>query len=163
MAGHELQARASEELLLALAAKLPRRNDRPVQDAIQALQFFKAPAMRQFALQALATSASPDLYVDLLINHYRSGDHKLLAQLARQATSENDIENLAISFIDIYSKHKTQHCLEPLQLIYYRMNCGIHRCEVVKTLLENGVLPDEIREEIVFDSYEDTRTLLNRA
>ncbi|WBA43703.1 hypothetical protein [Hymenobacter canadensis] len=148
------------ELLLALAAKPPRRNDRPVQDAIQALQFFKAPAIRQFALQALATSASPDLYVDLLLNHYRSGDHKLLAQLARQATSENDIENLASSFIDIYRKHKTRQCLEPLRLIYYRMNCGIHRYDVVKTLLENDVLPNEIREEIVFDSYDDTRKLL---
>ncbi|MBC6698248.1 hypothetical protein [Hymenobacter sp. BT190] len=149
------------ELLLGLAAKPPRRNDRPVQDAIQALQFFKAPAIRQFALQALATSASPDLYVDLLLNHYRSGDHKLLVQLARQATSENDIENLATSFIGIYRKHKTRHCLDPLRLIYYRMNCGIHRCDVVETLLENGVLPDEIREEIVFDSFEDTRELLN--
>ena len=97
--------------------------------------------------------------MDLLLNHYRSDDHKLLAQLARQATSENAIENLAISFIDIYRKHKTRHCLEPLRLIYYWMNCGIHRCDVVETMLKNGVLPDTIRKEIVFDSFDDTRKL----
>ncbi|MBO0360117.1 hypothetical protein J0X19_19305 [Hymenobacter sp. BT186] len=141
------------EKLLALAQAPVRRTDRLVEHAVAALRFFKAPPIREFALTALTTSKEPWLYLDLLINHYRRGDHVLLTTLARQADSELAIENLASSFIRIYQKHKTKESQEPLRKIYHRMNCGMHRADVVETMIRNGVLPDKIREEIPFDSY----------
>ncbi|MDF7812294.1 hypothetical protein [Hymenobacter sp. YC55] len=149
------------ELLLTLAQQPPRPNDRLVEDAVMALQFFKAPAIREFALVALNSSKTPSLYVDLLINHYRQGDHTLLHQLAEQAKTELEIENLASSYCLIYRKHKTKQCLKPLNKIYHRMNCGIHRGQVVEIMLRRGVLPNKIRDEVLFDSYTSVRELLN--
>jgi hypothetical protein len=135
-------------------AQLPfRRTDRLVEHAVAALKFFKAPAIRELALTALTTAKEPWRYLDLLINHYRRGDHVLLTNLAQQAASEFEVEQLASSFIKIYQKHKTKQAHDPLRKIYHRMNCGIHRADVVETMIENGVLPDKIREEIAFDSY----------
>ena len=147
------------EKLLTLAQAPLRRTDRLVEHAVAALQFFKAPAIREFALTNLPTSKAPWRYVDLLINNYRCGDHVLLTTLAKQAASELEIEQLACSFIKIYLKHKTKESHEPLRKIYHRMNCGIHRANVVETMIRNGVLPEKIREEIVFDSSSEIRKL----
>jgi hypothetical protein len=42
------------------------------------------------------------------------------------------------------------------------MNCGIHRHAIVEILIANDVLPDNIYQEIKFDSDHETRQLYKR-
>jgi|LakMenE01Jun11ns_1017448.scaffolds.fasta_scaffold9806339_2 hypothetical protein len=39
------------------------------------------------------------------------------------------------------------------------MNCGLHRKDIVKILVENNVLSDKIFAELEFDSYDTVRKL----
>lgn len=151
------------ERLLTLAQTVPlhANTSQLLISLVNALELFKAPAIREFALTALITSNAPWIYTDLLINNYRRGDHTLLTRLVEQAKTELEIENLASSYCRIYRKNATKHCLEPLNKIYHHMNCGIHREDVVEILLRRGVLPNKIRDEIPFDSNTSVRELLN--
>lgn len=150
----------SYEPLLKLAATAnPKHKSRTADDAIDALRFFQAPAIREFALTKLADPSVAWRYADLFINNYQTGDDQLLLRLVEQTTGEGAIESLAISLCAIYQKNRTKKCREPLRAIYQRMNCGMHRADVVALLLKRGVLPADIREEIPFDSYENVREL----
>jgi hypothetical protein len=55
-----------------------------------------------------------------------------------------------------------RECKEPLEIIYDKMNCGLHRTDLVKILIENDVLSEKIRNEIQFDCNGETRRLYNR-
>jgi len=66
---------------------------------------------------------------------------------------------LAISYIDIYRSNKTPDCKQPLEAIYDKLTCAIHRKDVLELLIENNVLSDQIKKEIRFDCDEDTRQL----
>ena len=148
------------EFILQLAKQKPNSKGRIVEFAIDALQYLKSENIRQFALEKLQTAKRPEGLTNILIANYKSGDNKLLATLATKFKDEHIIENLASSFIDIYKANKTTECKEPLEELYNKMNCGIHRNGIVEVLSENKVLSDKIKQELKFDSYEETRQLL---
>lgn len=148
--------------LLKLAKQKPNNNDRIAEWAVEALRFFKGNDIRKFAIKKIKSSKSPDTYTNLLINNYKKGDAKLLKKLANKHKSEHIVENLASSFVDIYEVNNTKECKEPLLTIYSKLNCGLHRNYLLKILIKNKVLPDNIRQEIKHDSNEDTRKLTKR-
>jgi len=148
------------EFILQLAKQKPNSKDRIVEFAIGALQFLKSDNIRHFALDKLQTAKRPAELTNILIANYKSGDNKLLATLARKHKDEHIIENLASSFIDIYKANKTTECKEPLEEIYNKMNCGLHRNGIIEVLSDNKVLSDKIKQELKFDSNEETRQLL---
>ncbi len=47
-------------------------------------------------------------------------------------------------------------------MVLMDLNCGICRRSIVKTLIDNNVLSNQIRNEIEHDSYEKTRELAIR-
>lgn len=147
------------KLLLPLAEAQPPHYTPALDDAVEALVFFQSPAIREFALARLSSSPIPWLYASLFFNNYQAGDDRLLLRLVEQTTGEDAIESLAISLCAIYQKNRIKKCQKPLWAIYQRMNCGMHRAQVVELLLKRGVLPADIREEIPFDSYEGVRHL----
>ncbi|NVO32886.1 hypothetical protein, partial [Hymenobacter lapidiphilus] len=149
------------EQLLKMAETAPTSRYSPVlYSALNALSFFEAPAIREFTLTKLANPSVAWRYAHLLVNNYRPGDDQLLLRLVEQATDERIVERLAISLCAIYRKNRTKKCREPLRTIYQRMNCGVHRADVVELQLKRGVLPADVREEIPFDSYEGVRDLV---
>ncbi len=62
-------------------------------------------------------------------------------------------------YSDIFKANKTKECKEPLEVLYNKMNCAIHRNGIVEILIENKVISDKIRQEIKFDCDLDTRKL----
>jgi hypothetical protein len=98
----------------------------------------------------------------ILISNYQNGDSKLLTELAEKFNQDYIIENLASSYIDIYKANKTTECKEPLEAIYDKLTCGIHRKGIIEVLMDNKVLSNKIRQEIKYDSYFETRQLLDR-
>lgn len=148
------------QLILDFAMQKPARNSRIVEYAIYALKHLKSEDIRKFALDKITTTKNPIVYLEILVSNYQSGDFKLLNEIADKTNNEHKIEQLAEIYLDIFKNNKTKECREPLEILYNKMNCAIHRNGIVEILIENEVISDKIRQEIMFDCNLQTRKLL---
>ncbi len=147
------------QIILDFAKQKPTSKNRIVEYAIDALQHLKSEDIRKFALDKIQTTKNPIDYLAILVSNYRSGDCKLLSEIASETSNADKIEQLAEIYSEIYEANKTKECKEPLEILYNKMNCAIHRNGIVKILIENKVLSDKIRQEIKFDCDLETREL----
>lgn len=145
--------------ILDIVKSKNHKNDRLVEYAAGALKYFSGNDIRKFAIECLSVTKTPSDYLDLLVSNYKKGDYKLLTIIAKNCKNENAIHAIVYSYIKIYEANKTKECKEPLEAIYEKLTCGIHRKEIVKILMDNKVLSKQIREEIKYDSDDETRQL----
>lgn len=150
------------EFILNFTKQKATSKNRINEYAIDSLKFLESDNIRQFALDRIPKAKQPELFIDILISNYKKGDYKLLTDIADKAKSEHIIESLAGSYVDIFKANKTKECKEPLEVLYDKMNCGIHRNAIIEVLIENSVLSDRLKKEIKYDSYLETRQLLDR-
>ncbi|UOE50028.1 hypothetical protein MTO98_02950 [Mucilaginibacter sp. SMC90] len=148
-----------QKMLFDLARKDPVKNRRIVTSAIKALNLFKSKKIRQFALEQITIGKHPTFFVELLIENYKKGDHKLLSLLVADSNKAVELEGLIIDITNIYHTNKTSDCREPLEALYDKHSCSICRKIAVKILKENNALSERIKNEIRFDCNEDTREL----
>lgn len=149
------------EFILKLAKQKKNSKNRINEFAIYALRHLTSEEIRQFALEKVEQSKRPYDYLEILISNYSKGDFRILCDIANKFNDEHIIENLAGIYTEIYKANKTTECKEPLEILYNKMNCGIHRNGIIEVLIENKVISDKIKKEIPFDSYLETRELLN--
>jgi hypothetical protein len=147
------------QFLLKLAKARVSNKDRIAELAVDSLKYFSGDDIRKFALGKIKRLNSPGMYTKLLINNYKKGDGKLLKSVAEKCKTEDSIHALVSSYVAIYQKNKTKECKAPLESIYDKMNCGLHRKEIVELLIKNKVLSSKIKREIKHDSYEAIRKL----
>ena len=133
--------------------------DMLVERACDALSFFTGSDIRELALEKLKAIRVPCEYTSLLVKNYKKGDAKLLTDIIMRCKNDNEVHSIAVGVIEIYETNKTKECKKPLEVIYEKMNCGLHRKDIVKILIESKVLSNKIKQEIQFDSDEDTRKL----
>lgn len=145
--------------ILALAKSRNKKNDRLVYFASGALQYFKGTDIRKFAIEKLKQTNRPDDYLNLLVSNYKNGDSKLLTTIAQNCKNERETHALVWSYINIFKANKTKTCKRPLEAIYAKLNCGMHRYDIVQILKDNNVLSKQLKQEIRYDSDEDTRKL----
>jgi hypothetical protein len=145
--------------LLKFASGKNTKGTRLVYHSVNALKFFKGNDIREFALQKIKTLKDPSNYLNLLVSNYKKGDNKLLIDIANKSDDYDYIHNIVFGFIEIYKANSTKECKQPSEIIYNKMNCGLHRKDIVNLLGENGVLSDKIFNELQFDSYDDVRKL----
>jgi hypothetical protein len=145
--------------LLKFASGKNSKGTRLVYHSVNALKFFKGNDIREFALQKIKTQNDPSDYLYLLVSNYKKDDHKLLIDVANKSDDYEYIHNIVFGFIEIYQANETKECKQPLEIIYNKMNCGLHRKDIVNLLGENGVLSDKIFNELKFDSYDEVRKL----
>lgn len=148
------------EIILNFAKQKRSSKYSIVENALYALQHLKSKSIRRFALDKIQNSKNPIDYLEILISNYKKGDHKILTEIVAKTNDEDKIEILAGIFTEIFKVNKTKKCKEPLEILYNKMNCGIHRNGIIEILIENGVLSKRIKKEIKFDSYLKTRELL---
>lgn len=151
----------SSEFILNLAKQKISSSNRIKEFAIYSLKFLKSDDIRNFALAKIPIAKKPGSYIDILVSNYKPGDSKLLTKIANKFKSEQIIESLADSYVEIFRANKTKECKEPLEVLYSKMNCGIHRNSVVELLINNKVFSDKIRKEIQYDSNLETRELFS--
>lgn len=99
-------------------------------------------------------------YIYLLVGNYEKGDEKLLLKAIKCIRTQDRLHSLVFGLIDIYRHNRTKLCKEPIEAMYSKLTCGLHRTDLVEILIENGVLSDKIKEESRFDSYQSTRELV---
>jgi len=149
-----------KQVILDYANQKRSRKHKIAENAIDALRHLKGKSIREFALHGIKNSKNPIDYLPILMSNYKLGDYKLLSEIASQAKGEHKIEQLAIAYTDIYEANKTKECKKPLEILYGKMNCAIHRRNAIEILLENGVLSNKIRKEIQYDCDLETRKLV---
>ena len=147
------------EIILNFAKQRRTSKNRIVENAIDALKYLKSKAIRNFSMDKIQTAKNPIDYLQILVSNYKSGDFKLLSEIVNKTNNEHKIEQLSGIYTDIYKANKTKECKEPLEILYHKMNCAIHRNGIVKVLLENKVLSDKIKQQIKFDCDLNTRKL----
>lgn len=147
------------QIILDFAKQKRTSKNRIVEYAIYALKHLKSKEIRNFALEKIQTAKNPIDYLEILVSNYKRGDFKLLSEIADKTNNEHKIEQLAGIYTNIFKTNKTKECKQPLEILYNKMNCAIHRNGIVEILLDNNVLSDRIKNEIKFDSYEETRQL----
>ena len=122
-------------------AKQKRTNkNRIVENAIDALKHLKSKGIRNFAVDKIQTAKNPIDYLEILVSNYKSGDFKLLSEIAIKTSNEHKVERLAGIYTDIFKANKTKECKQPLEILYDKMNCAIHRNGIVEILIENKAL-----------------------
>jgi hypothetical protein len=145
------------KLILDLAKRNASPNHLMTIRAIRALKHLKSKEIRDFALHAGKKKID---FLALLTSNYERGDGQLLSDVANRINNKDQIENLATIFVAIYTANKTPECKEPLEILYRKMNCALHRYYVVSILLENQVLSERLQKEIPYDCDLKTRALL---
>lgn len=147
------------KLFVKIASGKKQKKSRMVEFAVESLKHFSAKEIRQLALEKLSTEKNPCDYLNLLVSNYKKGDNKLLTEIANRSDDYDFIHSIVFGFIDIYEANSTKECKEPLETIYNKMNCGLHRKDIVKILLENNALSDKIFAELEFDSEDSIRKI----
>lgn len=136
--------------LLSLFSK--RKNSHFNECLVDALSFFSSPEIRSLAEKALDSNKYSPFYLALLTKNYREGDG---AKIARKLKEIKDFEDAHYDVSDvrkIYKENVTPDCLEPLTIFYERSKCGLCRTHAAELMEKAGVLPQNIREELPFDS-----------
>lgn len=146
--------------ILNLAKQKPSKKNRIADFAIYALKHLESKDIRTFALDKIQNSKNSIDYLEILVSNYNNGDFKLLSEIATKTNNEDKIEQLAGIFTEIFKANKTKECREPMEILYNKMNCAIHRKGIIEILIENNVLSEKIKKELKFDSYLDTRNLV---
>lgn len=145
--------------ILEVAKSKNKKSDRLIEYATAALKYFSANDIREFAIECLTVTKKPSDYLDLLVSNYKKGDSKLLTDIAKNCKSAEAIHSIVYGFINIYTTNKTKECKEPLEAIYEKLTCGIHRQDIIKILVDNKVLSKQIRQEIKYDSVQEIRQM----
>ena len=130
--------------------------------AISVLENIQSEKVREFALERIKIDKYPYRFAGILTSNYKADDYKMLVSLIENTSNENIIEDLARHFTSIFYYNSTSECLAPLELLYAKMTCSIHRETVIQILLENGVLSEKIKHEIDFDCNKEIQELLIR-
>lgn len=146
--------------LLRLAKSKNKKDDRLVEYATGTLKYFSGTNIREFAIEKLKKVKIPSDYLDLLVSNYKKGDYKLLTEIVGRCKNDHDIHNIVYGYINIYEANKTKECKDPLEAIYEKLTCGIHRADIIKILIENKVLSTRLKNEIKFDCNEEIRKLI---
>jgi len=139
-----------------------REWERVRERALESLKFFTAPELRDFALEKIQAEKNPCDFLHLLAGNYRPGDYRLLNEVIDRSDAYDYIHSMIWGFIDIYRANPVVECREPLEKIYHKMNCGLHRRDIVQLLYDANVLSREILQELPYDSCQDNMPLYRK-
>jgi hypothetical protein len=147
------------QILFKIAQRKNPRKTRLVEYAVESLTFFKDKKIRELAVKKIKEVKNPCDYLPLLVSNYRKGDFELLKEVIDRSNNFDFIHSLINGILDIYKSNSLKECKEPLEAMYSKMNCGLHRIDIVELLYENKVLSNKILLELQFDSDERIRKL----
>lgn len=148
--------------ILKIANGKNKKDSRLIEFACQSLKFFKGEDIRNFALKKLPKTDHPGNYLYLLVSNYKKGDAKLITKIIANHSNEHILHDMIYGLLEIYQNNKTRECKKPLELMYRKLTCGIHRNDLLRILYENQSLSKKILKELEFDSFGETTQLFKK-
>ncbi|MEL7220316.1 MAG: hypothetical protein AAGJ93_03290 [Bacteroidota bacterium] len=149
-------------ILLSILQNEDPEQGRLVELAAQALSFFKDQRIRELAKEKIRTVYNPASYLPLLVSNYEEGDSQLLLEVIDRSDDFDFIHSLINGLLAIYKTNKTEEAQVPLEAMYDKMNCGLHRMDIIEMLYENDILSERIHQEIAYDSMDTVRALYEK-
>jgi hypothetical protein len=128
--------------------------------AISRLKKFKDRRLHDLAIQLLKTKGLKSFALALLVENYKKTDDILITELIKKSSSIP--HHVQQNIYDIYRRHRSANSLPILLRVYQKGDCSFCRCDIVKVMRHCGVLINEILNECLFDSYDDTRRFAKR-
>ena len=128
--------------------------------AINRLKEFKDKRIHDLAVELLEVKGLHSFALALLIKNYKKADDDIILKLIKKSASiphqiQQDIR-------DIYSHHRSANAFPALLRVYQKGDCSFCRFGIVKAMNHCGLLTDEILNECLYDSYDDTRKFAQR-
>jgi hypothetical protein len=129
-------------------------------NAIDRLKYIKDIRIHDFAMRLLDEKGLDSFALGLLEMNYRKADDDIIYRLIKIAS--NIPQHVQSDIVDIYTHHRSADALPILSHVYSKGICTHCRCGILRAMNHCKVLSDEILDECLYDSYEDTRKLAKR-
>ncbi len=130
------------------------------ESAIKVLSEVKSNEIHDIAIMLLETKGLNSRALRLLVKNYKKPDDAIINSLIRK--SGNIHHHVVQDIIDIYNYNRSPNAFPTLYKVYQKGECSFCRYYIVKAMNYCKVLNDEILEECLYDSYEDTRKFAKR-
>ncbi len=143
--------------ILKIAQRRPSKSNCLTYFSCRALGLIASEDVRALAIERMTAVKDPLEYLYILIANYRTGDGSLIGDVISR--TGHHIHDLGWPICEIYEANSTRECKEPLEKLYYKLNCGIIRHSVLKILDDNGVLSKAILKEMEYDCSVGVREL----
>ncbi|MCL2671500.1 MAG: hypothetical protein FWF10_05645 [Clostridiales bacterium] len=128
--------------------------------AMDTLREHKDKRLHELAMQLLENKGLESGALSLLYRNYRkSDDAVILRAMEKTKTISHDVQ---MDLRDIYTHHRSTAALPILLRAYQKGDCSFCRCGIVQAMQHCGVLTDDMLEECLYDSYDDTRKFARR-
>lgn len=150
------------EFLFNLIKQKNQSSKKLIKPAIKALVLFQSNEIRTYALSKLKKKKDILIHLPLLIRNYQAEDDVLLSELLEMKWTRDEIHELNYTYGAIFRENEVKECFLPLKQLYNKLNCGICRESVLKTMLDNKVLTSDILKEMKFDSHVSVRKLYKK-
>lgn len=124
--------------------------------AVKALSRIKDQRIHALAVR-LFDNAQVENAIALLEVNFEFEDEILIRKYIMRA--KRVVYEIIRSISEIYENHKSNTCGDILLYLYQNAECSHCRYAIVETMINNGVMSENILTECQYDSYEDTRIL----
>lgn len=136
------------------------KNEFLSETAVYQLEHFKDKRLHDLAVQLLKDKGLDSSALGLLAINYRKTDDDIIWSLIKKRSSIPQYVQADIG--DIYTRHRSANALSTLIHVYKKGECAHCRYYIVWAMNHCKVLSDEIIEECLYDSYEDTRKMAKK-
>jgi len=146
--------------------ELTRSDNESIRDvAFEMMKHLSSDKIHNYAVSLLLEKKEIANAMSLLCSCYKPNDEKLLAEAIKSLTVSYDEGSWHSAFMDIQDLLDKRSCkIDPgLFLNIYRQTlCSSCRFYLVESMFKRKILPLEILEECMYDSYEETRKFAAR-
>jgi len=130
------------------------------ESALGLLGDFKDKRIHDLAMWLLKTKGIKSFAFVLLKKNYKKSDDPIIEEAIKKTSSIS--QRIQSDIVDVYSRHRSANALPILFRVYHKGVCSHCRYNIIKAMRYCRVLPEEILEECLYDSYEDTRRFAKR-
>lgn len=138
---------------------LESNNTRIIDSTLESLALFKNEIIHQIGLKWIEKNDFIIPSFSIFINNFSENDIYVFKKVISNINNEVLFHNMSIAFLKIFSKNKSKEAKNLLNMIYYRLNCGICRYNAIKAMINCSTLSRSVFSEMRYDSYEPTRKL----
>ena len=135
-------------------------NDNVAWAALGALRNHAGPEVRAVAVECIGRGRVGLGEVRLLTRNFVDGDHRLVERAMALATTDAQMHDVGHDALDVFAENPTAACEHAMLKLYERGPCSLCRNGAVERLKSHGLVPQWMADECVYDSYEETRTIM---
>jgi hypothetical protein len=119
-------------------------------------------SVRSLAFKLMETDSRRGWAIDLLVKNFRESDYSTIEAWCVSEQNPGAINAFDRSLRDFFAAHPNLETeMRLLNIMYEKEPCAHCRSSIVERLIEVNGLTDALRQESKYDSYADTRALVN--